>query len=74
MLGNLEEQAEIISDTDGFVDDYAKDGLRTLFLGKRVISQEEYDDWNAKFDAAINVTKDREEKLASVYEEIEHSI
>ena len=38
LLGNKEEQQELVDMTDKFVDDFAQEGLRTLFLGKRIIS------------------------------------
>jgi hypothetical protein len=31
------------------MDKYADTGLRTLLLAKRVLSEEEYEDWNQKF-------------------------
>lgn len=36
----------MVAETDKFVDDYAKDGLRTLFLGKKLIDPNDYNVWN----------------------------
>jgi hypothetical protein len=43
------EQIEIESKTNAFLEDYAKEGLRTLLLVEKIMSQSEYDAWNAKF-------------------------
>jgi len=40
----------MVNDTEKFVDDYAKDGLRTLFLGRKTIEPDEYEAWNKKFE------------------------
>lgn len=58
-------------ETDRFVEDFAKDGLRTLFLGKKEIDEDTYNDWNEKFNKAQLVTNNREEEVASVNAEIE---
>jgi hypothetical protein len=64
----------LIDKTDGFVEEFAKDGLRTLFLGKRVIDPEEYNSWNKKFEKAQLSTQNREENVAKVNGEIEENI
>lgn len=35
--------------TGSFLDEYAKDGLRTLLLVEKTMSQSDYDAWNKKF-------------------------
>ncbi|KAJ1963195.1 phospholipid transporting ATPase, partial [Dispira parvispora] len=53
---------------------FATSGLRTLCLGYRVISPEEYDAWAAEYKAASNLLDGREEALDAANEKIEHSL
>jgi len=52
LLGDPESQQDIIANSDRFVEEFAKEGLRTLYLGNKTILQEDYDDWNVKFEKA----------------------
>lgn len=65
------DQSEMVAETEKFVDDYAKDGLRTLFLGKKEIQRNDYDAWNKKFEQAQLSTVNREAEMAKVNGEIE---
>ena len=38
--------------TQKYVDAYAEEGLRTLLLAKKSLSQEYYDEWNGRFQEA----------------------
>ena len=62
---------EVLSKTQGFVDLYAEDGLRTLFLAERIIPEEEYKIWNEKSQQAKLAIKNREERVAEIDELIE---
>ncbi|XP_027044475.1 probable phospholipid-transporting ATPase IF [Pocillopora damicornis] len=53
------------------VNEYAEKGLRTLAVGRRVLSGEEYVVINAKINKAKQAILDREEQLARVYDEVE---
>ena len=53
---------------------FANEGLRTLVLAQREISQEEYDDWRPRFEEASNALSGRNEALAAVAEQIESSL
>jgi phospholipid-translocating ATPase len=57
--------------TEKFVEDYAKDGLRTLYLAERFLDENEYHEWNLKSMEAKLEINDRETKVAAVDELIE---
>ena len=55
----MEKLLDASSDSDGFltstkayIDEFSREGLRTLMLAKKDISQREYQDWSAKFAMA----------------------
>lgn len=39
--------------TGEFVDEFAKEGLRTLYLAKKTIGENEYKNWNKEFEKAM---------------------
>ena len=54
--------------------EFGKEGLRTLALAKRTLSEEEYLEFSGKFNKAALSLKNREDKLAAVAEEIEQEL
>lgn len=50
LLSDEIDQTKMVNDTEKYVDEYAKDGLRTLFLGRKTIEPNEYEAWNEKFE------------------------
>lgn len=50
---------------------FASEGLRTLVLARREISDSEYDSWNQAYQDAANALEGREEALMEVAERIE---
>lgn len=52
----------------------AEDGLRTLCLGGRELTREEFDKWMETYNAAAVATEQREEKLDSAAEDIEKNL
>ena len=59
-----------LAKTQGFLDNYARQGLRTLLIAQKEISEEEYQLWSKKYDvAATSINK--EEAINEVAEEIE---
>lgn len=62
---------EVLKTTQEYVDAYAVEGLRTLFLAEKVIPPAVYEEWNAKAQAAKLQISNREEKVAAVDELIE---
>lgn len=53
---------------------FASDGLRTLCLAYRMISEDEYETWSRSWQEAITSLDDREGKVADVSADIEHSL
>jgi phospholipid-transporting ATPase len=53
------------------VDEYAQEGLRTLFLAEKFIDEETYSSWLKESNAAKLEINNREEKVAAVDEKIE---
>ncbi|XP_072913862.1 phospholipid-transporting ATPase 11C isoform X3 [Hemitrygon akajei] len=56
------------------VEHSAVDGLRTLCVAYKELAQDEYDQISAQLHAAKMALKDREEKLAELYESIESDL
>ncbi|KAI9284134.1 hypothetical protein BC943DRAFT_338398 [Umbelopsis sp. AD052] len=56
------------------LEEFANQGLRTLCLAFRFISEEEYAEWHKEYQEAANSISNREEKLEEACEEIEHSL
>ncbi|KAK2613291.1 hypothetical protein N8I77_000212 [Diaporthe amygdali] len=55
------------------IDEYAREGLRTLVYAHRHLSEQEYRSWKREYhDAQISLT-DRQRRLEEVGEKIEHS-
>lgn len=53
------------------MEDYAKDGLRTLLIVEKSMSRSDYDSWNKKFEEANLSILNREEKIDKVAIELE---
>jgi magnesium-transporting ATPase (P-type) len=64
-------RSNIYSATKEYVDDYAQEGLRTLFLAEKYIDEEFYEEWLKESTKAKLEVNDREEKVAAVDEKIE---
>ncbi|XP_055080751.1 phospholipid-transporting ATPase VB [Periophthalmus magnuspinnatus] len=56
-------QTDIASDTQQHLDCYAKDGLRTLCITKKVLSDREYENWAVKRHQALTAMDDREQLI-----------
>ena len=61
-------------ETQKAVDSFAADGLRTLFLAEKYISEDDYATWNEKAQAAALLLQGREEAVDLVNEEIERDL
>lgn len=48
-------------DTIEFCEVYAKEGLRTLLLCKKIVSPNEYDNWLAEYERAKRMDGNRQE-------------
>ena len=56
------------------MDKYADTGLRTLLLAKRIVPEDEYQEWNDKFTQANQLMKGREEAKNECYNMIEKDL
>ncbi len=58
--------------TNGFLETYANEGLRTLLIVEKVIDPEVYEKWNKQFTEASLSISNRESKMDKVAELLEH--
>ncbi|CAN6597587.1 phospholipid-transporting ATPase Dnf1p [Trichomonascus vanleenenianus] len=56
------------------LEDFANEGLRTLCIAERELTEEEYREWSKKYDIAASSLTDREDKMEEVAEEIEQQL
>ena len=56
-----------------FLEDYAKQGLRTLLVAKKEIDSDTYEEWEAKYKKA-SVSVNREKEINRVAELIEQDL
>ncbi|XP_062848850.1 phospholipid-transporting ATPase ID [Trichomycterus rosablanca] len=60
--------------TSDHLNEYAGDGLRTLVLAYRDLSEEQWEKWAERYDGADKAADFREDRLADAYEEIEQDM
>ena len=66
----LKPNSDLLQRTQGFLDNYAKQGLRTLLIASKEISEGQYMTWSAKYQkAATSINK--EKAINEVAEELE---
>ncbi|KAI8335810.1 hypothetical protein BC941DRAFT_64273 [Chlamydoabsidia padenii] len=53
---------------------FANEGLRTLCIASRVLDEDEYQDWAARYKEASNSIHNREEQMENVCEDIEQHL
>ena len=63
--------SDVFLKTQAYVDEYANEGLRTLFLAEKYIDEGTYSEWLKESNIAKLEINDREEKVAAVDEKIE---
>lgn len=68
------EQRELRATTGEHLEMFAREGLRTLCIAQKEISEEEYQEWNKDYDIAANAVAGREEKLEEVSDRIENQL
>ncbi|GJJ13717.1 hypothetical protein Clacol_007973 [Clathrus columnatus] len=66
-----DESEEMKATTQQHLDQFANDGLRTLCLGYKVLSESEYDEWERSYDEATVALDNREEKIEQVSSQLE---
>ena len=65
------KESDVFNNTQHYVDMFAEEGLRTLFLAEKYLDPVEYNDWNSRSKRAKLALSNREEEVAKVDEEIE---
>ncbi|KAK3709346.1 phospholipid transporting ATPase [Vermiconidia calcicola] len=68
------EQAELRKTTAEHLEMFAREGLRTLCIAQRGLSEEEYQKWSVEHDIAASAVQDREDKLDAVSNIIERDL
>ena len=65
-------QEEIKAKTLADLDQFSKDGLRTLAYAEKYLPEEEFESWYEKYQAASNLLEGREEEVTTIpfYERI----
>lgn len=66
--------AELLADTTRNLHLFATKGLRTLVLASRVISAEEFANWDARYQDAAADLDNRDAKIAALAEEVETNL
>jgi magnesium-transporting ATPase (P-type) len=64
-------QERLVDQTQEFLTGYANEGLRTLILAQKVVSEADYAEWAKKYQKAICQVNDRERYINEVAELIE---
>ncbi|KAG1683412.1 hypothetical protein DVH05_015319, partial [Phytophthora capsici] len=72
--GKDESETAVHAKLIGHLQNYAREGLRTLVLGRRVLTEEEYNEYNDAYIAASTALDDREEKLDTCAEMVEKNM
>lgn len=67
-------EANLLDETAQDLDRFANEGLRTLCLGHREISEREYEEWYARHSEAARAIEHREDKMDAVAEQIERDL
>ncbi|KAM3614529.1 uncharacterized protein V6R79_015801 [Siganus canaliculatus] len=65
---------ELMTITSDHLNEYAADGLRTLALAYRDLTEDEWETWSESHHCADRATTCREDRLAAAYEEIEQDM
>lgn len=73
MLKLLEKDTDLNTIQD-HIDEFAKDGLRTLVFAMKEFKTREFNEWFERFQEARNSLEDRDEKTAKVSAEIEQDL
>lgn len=70
----LDRAASCHNSVDPHLEAFSKTGLRTLVLGRRVLTEAEYQAWSIEYERAQRAMDDREERLAKVAESVESKL
>jgi len=64
ILPLLRSDSQHVDNTIRVLENFSREGLRTLLLAQKEISESEYAKWNQKYQQALIATFNREEKVA----------
>ena len=67
-------QQELVQETQEHLDKFAMEGLRTLLLGFKDLSQRQFEDWKLEHHKAAVALEDRDDKLDAIYDVIEKDL
>lgn len=70
----LGEQQELRKSTAEHLEMFAREGLRTLCVAQKELSEDEYREWTKKYDIAAAAVHGREEKMEEVSDAIERDL
>jgi phospholipid-translocating ATPase len=65
---------ELKAATEDQLDSFAHDGLRTLTLAYRAVSEDEYNSWVTRYQEALSSIEDREGEIERVSDEVEQGL
>ncbi|KAK2875582.1 hypothetical protein FQN49_001587 [Arthroderma sp. PD_2] len=68
------KQAELRKTTAGQLEVFAREGLRTLCVGQRILSEGEYQTWSKTYEEAAQAMDERDEKLEEAASSIEQEL
>ncbi|KAI9495916.1 hypothetical protein BDB00DRAFT_810959 [Zychaea mexicana] len=68
------EQKRIREETSEHLGVFANEGLRTLCIASRMLSEKEYQQWADRYKTAASAIRNRDEEIEAVCEEIEQSL
>lgn len=68
------EQAELRKSTAEHLEMFAREGLRTLCIAQRILTEDEYNSWRKIHDVAATAVDNREEKMEAAAELIEQDL
>ncbi|KAL2136056.1 hypothetical protein VTI74DRAFT_5636 [Chaetomium olivicolor] len=68
------EQAELRRETAKHLEMFAVEGLRTLCIAEKELTEEEYREWRREHDLAATALENREERLEEVADKIERDL
>jgi phospholipid-translocating ATPase len=68
------EQPDLRRTTAEHLEDFAREGLRTLCIAQRELGEEQYQEWNKEHELAAAAVTEREEKLERVADAIERDL
>lgn len=67
----LKPNSPILDRTNDYLDRFAKEGLRTLLVVEKEVTEDFYQQWNEEYQSALVSYQNREENIGRVAEKIE---